>query len=157
MILSLPGITPDHVETDLKDEACSVFNGKTTRHAMQTLGTEWGRNSIAPNIWLSLWKKRVKGLLLVTVDDCRFRNEAKTIRDLGGVIWEVARKDRVYEGHSSETEMAKIKPDDIIDNNGSLYDLKLRVNTMLGAFTARDENMSDSGCRPNRIIEGQDA
>jgi hypothetical protein len=131
MILSLPGITLAYVETGLKDEPCSVFNGKTPRHAMQTLGTEWGRNCISEDIWLSLWRRRVEGLPLVTVDDCRFQNETEAVRAMGGVVWEVRREPCCYEGHSSETEMSKIKADAVIENNSTLYDLKITVNSML--------------------------
>ena len=51
---------------------------------LQLLGTEWGRKTIADNIWVSVLKNRINELilnnshhanLLFIIGDCRFRNE----------------------------------------------------------------------------------
>lgn len=157
MILSLPGMTKNHVESDLKDEPCDIFNGKTVRHAMQTLGTEWGRDCIDKNIWLSLWKAKIEGLQLVVTDDCRFVNEAQVIKDLGGEVWEVQRGDLSCEGHSSETEMQNIKAHKIVLNNGNLYDLTLTVQSMLGSVKWEGEDIEPPTREPSRVVEGSDA
>jgi len=162
MLLSLPGVTNAHVEGDLKEKPSDIFNGKTVRHVMQTLGTEWGRTCIDENIWLSLWKSKIERLRRVVTDDCRFLNEAKAVKDLGGEIWEMRREGLKYEGHSSETEMAKIEPDVVIHNNGTIYDLTLAVNAVLGSLDPRDhwdgQDIEPPPPRkPDRAIEGSDA
>ena len=49
MLLAL-GLTEEEINGDLKEKPCSLLLGKTPRHAMQTLGIEWGRNLIHPDI-----------------------------------------------------------------------------------------------------------
>jgi hypothetical protein len=168
MLLALPGITNDHIEGDLKDKPCDVFNGVTVRHAMQTLGTEWGRNCIDQNIWLSLWKAKIHNLQLVVVDDCRFLNEAQAVRDLGGEIWEIRRQGSEYEGHSSETEMSRIESDLTIQNTGSMEDLETSVMSKFGKYSfqkTKDSpdqwNGADIESPPllkhSRVVEGLNA
>lgn len=64
--------------------------GVTSRYLQQTLGTEWGRQTIDPNIWLTAWAWRAwraikNGCRGIVVDDMRFRNELELVRRLGGV------------------------------------------------------------------------
>lgn len=80
------GLTEDHIEGDLKEEPCDLLMGQTPRHAMQTLGTEWGRNCINQNLWVRLWLERAGQRRFVIADDCRFPNEMETIRRNGGTL-----------------------------------------------------------------------
>ena len=75
----------------------------SVRHMLRTLGTEWGRQCIRPDIWLRCWQERIKPHTLVVVDDVRFTNEADLVRNLGGEMWLVERPDalRTHE-HASE-------------------------------------------------------
>lgn len=155
MLLTLPGISSAHIEGHLKEEPCEIFNGKTVRYAMQTLGTEWGRDCIDQNIWLNLWKRQIKRLKRVSCDDCRFLNEAQAVKDMGGEIWEIRRKNLDQDEHSSETEMAKISPDVIVHNNGTLYDLGIAVNAIVGSLDTTDLWQGED-VHP-RAIEGSDA
>lgn len=67
----------------------------TIRHLLQTLGTEWGRNLIDRDIWLTVWSSKFRILShaghKVVVDDVRFLNEAELIRALGGEMWLIER------------------------------------------------------------------
>ena len=62
---------------------------------MQTLGTEWGRNMIGPDVWVRLTMHRVDDLLAsgvnVIIDDVRFDNEAEAIRERDGQIVTLSR------------------------------------------------------------------
>ena len=53
---------------------------------MQTLGTEWGRECIGPEVWVDVWKSNVQkwldGGLNVVVDDMRFPNEWDAVKAL---------------------------------------------------------------------------
>ena len=75
----------------------------SVRHMLRTLGTEWGRQCIHPDIWLRCWQQRIKPYNLVVADDVRFPNEAELVRSLGGEVWFVERPDavRTHE-HASE-------------------------------------------------------
>ena len=64
----------------------------TPRYLMQTLGTEWGRDMIHPELWVLLLHRRLdmlaahRPLSVFIVSDLRFDNEAKYIRSMGGEI-----------------------------------------------------------------------
>src|SRR5690606_21287800 len=73
------GLGDRHIEGDDKELPCALLSGKTPRHAMQTLGTEWGRNCIGENFWVDLWTYHASQHERVVVDDCRFANEARAI------------------------------------------------------------------------------
>lgn len=97
MLQSL-GLNQRQIEGDLKHEPCDLLCGKTPRWAMQTLGTEWGRNLIGQELWLNAFRRDLGALYpthSVVVDDLRFPNEADLIRSLGGVIV------RLYGAHSA--------------------------------------------------------
>lgn len=68
--------------------------GVTARHCLQTLGTEWGRNMISNDIWVNLAKYRILESpdRIFIIDDVRFDNEAKMIRELGGAVWNLTRE-----------------------------------------------------------------
>lgn len=93
--------------------------GKSARQLMQTLGTEWGRNMVHPDVWVSAWLETVKdaergGARVILVDDVRFENEVQAIKDVGGVIIRVVRNEMVYadgDNHASEAGIAKLNED----------------------------------------------
>ena len=71
--------------------------GVTGRHLLQTLGTEWGREMIDQDIWVKAMRHILTDAMFeeyrpVVIDDLRFENEAKMIRELNGEIWHVERK-----------------------------------------------------------------
>jgi hypothetical protein len=104
---------------------------------MQTLGTEWGRNCIHPNLWVDLWGESACSALEfgdargVVCDDVRFANEADAVRRIGGEIWGVSRDGVLPGTHSSETELAQIAPDVLIHNGGTIEDLQDTVFALM--------------------------
>ena len=67
--------------------------GVSARHCLQTLGTEWGRN-LNQDIWVNIAKHRIeqeKPNTTIIIDDVRFDNEARMIKELGGTVWELQR------------------------------------------------------------------
>jgi len=103
---------------------------------MQTLGTEWGRSCVHPNLWEMLAESQAKGLVdsgfSVIFDDVRFPNEAEMIHRLGGELWLVDRPGVVYEGeHASEGALADVLPDVVVHNSGSLEHLREVVAALL--------------------------
>ena len=111
VFLNSAGYGHEHIEKMLfekKEERISEF-GVSPRHLMQTLGTEWGRDCISPNVWVDIWKESVQkwldGGLKVVVDDMRFPNEWDAVKSFGGECWYVTRpraehydKDHISEG-----------------------------------------------------------
>tara|TARA_R110000764_G_scaffold36123_1_gene80780 strand:+ start:589 stop:1131 length:543 start_codon:yes stop_codon:yes gene_type:complete len=83
------GLTDEHLEGALKEQPCDILAGRTPRWAMQTLGTEWGRDLIGENLWGNVWEHAAMQLLPtqpVVTDDLRFQNEAERVRKMGGMI-----------------------------------------------------------------------
>lgn len=60
--------------------------GVTPRYALQTLGTDWGRNLVHQDIWRRVFEQRYLKSPNVVCPDVRFDNEADLIRRLGGVV-----------------------------------------------------------------------
>jgi hypothetical protein len=64
----------------------------TSRRLQQTLGTEWGRDLIGPDLWVEIWTRRAMSHAAgVVADDVRMANEAAAVRALGGEVWQVLR------------------------------------------------------------------
>lgn len=120
-MLSALGLTYDEIDGDAKERPCLLLGGKTPRHAMITIGTEWGRQLIDPDLWINAWRLAVDRLPAdqpVVVDDCRFLNEANVINILGGVTVRLYRNVAGIEvKHESEAE--NFLPDVEVDNNGT--------------------------------------
>lgn len=128
------GLDDDHIEGQLKEEPCDLLGGKSPRLAMQTLGTEWGRRLIHPDIWVNAWRHRVwDGEKLrhgpVCADDVRFQNEADVIHGLSGVVWRIKRPGLTADDtHVSEAGQTAITADLTIVNHGTVEDLRKQVD-----------------------------
>lgn len=92
----------------LKNTPCPGLCMQTPRYAMQTLGTEWGRNMVHNDLWVMAARFKFndhirRGESLV-IDDLRFENEAKTVRSLDGTILHIDRLDQGVriDPHASE-------------------------------------------------------
>jgi hypothetical protein len=89
------GLNDDHLEGDLKEQPTELLAGHSPRHAMQTLGTEWGRELMGLNFWADMWAHSAERILKaggkVVVDDCRFPNELAAAKRLGGLAITVVR------------------------------------------------------------------
>lgn len=106
--------------------------GVSARHMLQTLGTEYGRQCLHPDIWLKCWEKKAERFSAVVSDDVRFPNEADLIRKLGGEMWLVRRFDvQRTTSHSSEGSLDDYGFDRVIENDGTLDDLRSKVMTAL--------------------------
>ena len=116
--------------------------GKSPRELLQTLGTEWGRNTIRDDIWVQIAMRQAQAALKylrgaggVAITDVRFANEAAAIHEAGGVIWRVSRRQSCLTdaaaSHSSEAGIPADMIDDVLDNNGSLTALRSTVDAAL--------------------------
>ena len=116
------GLSEEELNGSLKDAPCVTILGITPRHAMQTLGMEWGRDLIHPDLWIHIWGLRARKVLdsggRIIVDDCRFRNEAVAIHNLDGIVINVERPDYCRGLHPSERPLAKDMIDFNLNNNG---------------------------------------
>jgi len=126
------------IEGDLKEVPSPALGGKTPRWAMQSLGTEWGRDCISATIWGDLWEASATRMLddgkSVVVDDVRFANEQERVKRLGGFIVLVMGRSEAATEHPSDN-MEWLEPDYTIVNNGSLGDLDLKVDKLVRRIT----------------------
>ena len=116
----------------MKEEHLNIWQNKSTRYAMQTLGTEWGRDLLGENFWVNIWsagcKRHPSDLILV--EDLRFMNEYRAIKQLNGIIIRVTRPGFEGDSHRSETEARFFEADHVITNDGSLLQLHVRVEAL---------------------------
>lgn len=116
-----------------KETVIPEFNA-SPRRLMQTLGTEWGRKIIHPDLWLILAERKLKAEIgVMVVPDVRFENEATWVREQGGVIIHVRRDNAPFvEKHSSEHGiMVDHVKDYLLSNDGTLGELKTQVIQLL--------------------------
>lgn len=98
------GLTEEQINGSLKEEPCDLLCGNTPRYAMQTLGSEWGRRLIHPDLWVHLWGLESGNHNNVVADGVRFANEVYKIKELGGITIKIRRP--TVEGRSNhDTEM----------------------------------------------------
>jgi hypothetical protein len=124
------GLTYQEIEGDRKEDSCRLLGGKSPRFAMQTLGTEWGRQMISPTLWVDLWEHRVldsrRRQTPVVVDDCRFSNELEVLKRLGGLSITIVREgNEPVNDHISER--IELATDVTIRNDRTVGDLISRV------------------------------
>lgn len=118
----------------------------TPRLLLQLLGTECGREIIHPNIWVnSLFvdyisedrgiisgKSYDKSKWIIT--DMRFPNEFEAVKDRNGITIRVNRKlqpGKINFLHQSEVALDNAEFDYVIENNGDLLDLIIKVRKLL--------------------------
>ena len=99
--------------------------GMTVRDFLQKLGTEAIRDGLHPDAWVMALFSDYHEQDNWIITDCRFHNEAEMVEKFGGKIVRVNRTGvHPVNGHPSETSMDDWDFDHIIENNGTLEDLK---------------------------------
>ena len=96
-----------------KEDPLPEFGGKSPRELMQSLGTEWGRQMVDPNVWLTLasgaLRRGGRGMIIA---DVRFANEAAWVRGMGGVILHIERGNAPpVRPHASEAGVPQLEGD----------------------------------------------
>ena len=128
MMSALLGLDARKLDKSLPND---VLCGKTLRHALQKLGTEFGRGMIGKTIWLNamhsaIERERACGAAGVVIDDLRFLNEYKFLRQRGATIVRIEREGclipTLNQGHASEMDWCDFAPDKTLLNNGELTD-----------------------------------
>jgi hypothetical protein len=102
--------------------------GCTPRHLMQTIGTDWGRSFVHPDIWVNAMHHHIRPGTVIA--DVRFENEARFIRQRGVLIHIGGRIDGVntekYK-HASEIGVSVDERDLHLDNDGTFTELYGRL------------------------------
>lgn len=153
-VANLFGITPEVVdefkEISLKDNlpvvevALQQYNTTewhySWREFLQRFGTEMGRNTFGQNFWVDLLLPLpqvladAEDIVNTVVTDVRFPNEAVRIKLLGGAIIEILRPGHEPDGHASEKPLPSDLVDIRLNNNGTLDDLRNRIQAAITAL-----------------------
>lgn len=116
----------------------------TYREFLQTLGTEVGR-TIDTDLWvktmMDMYTREFSSYPSYGTDeiephwimpDTRFPNEVKAIKDRGGIVIKVNRDTGLKDSHISEHALDDYNDYDcVIDNNGTIDELIVKVATMM--------------------------
>lgn len=103
------------------------------RQLTRTLGTEWGRECIDPDLWVRLTIKRIRSIHAATGRDTfaicgtRFPNEVAAIREYGGEVWWIDRPGVEAGDHVSDVSLTREQCDRVIVNDGSMEKLRHNV------------------------------
>ncbi len=119
---------------------------RTPRQILQWWGTEY-RRAQDPDYWVKATRQRLAHYIneqreqRFVVTDCRFPNEAQAIQAIGGQLWQVTRMGisaaTTTEGaHSSATSGAELEPHAIIQNHGTIHQLREQVLAQWWALEA---------------------
>jgi hypothetical protein len=130
------GLEDRHIEGDLKEVPCDVLGGATPRHAMQTIGTEWGRDTIHPDLWARAWTATLPDAGDVVCEDVRFQNEADAIREAGGFVLRIERGIAPGSAHTSENSLPE--PDYTIANDADVPALLGKVEQIIAGLCDPD-------------------
>lgn len=129
------GLTDEQLYGDEKEKMSKW--SVTPRKIMQFVGTEMFREKLselisnAEDIWILNMQNKINNNQDIIIDDVRFSNEAEIIRKFGGVIIQIKRDDiNIIDTHKSEMFL-EIKPDYVINNNGTLEDLRNEVQKII--------------------------
>ena len=105
----------EHFYGDKKEIPLSK-NGKPVRYFMQTLGTDICRRYLGDDVWVNIWRHRIRTLDgLVLTPDLRFQNELMALQEAGADIIHVIRKGlSSSDMHVSETQLDNSKHNELV-------------------------------------------
>lgn len=114
------------------DEVVSKFINTeidSPRHLLQFIGTEIGRQTLSPTIWLDKYDEKRANLGHIVTPDCRFDNERRHIKSTyKGLIWLVKRAGTEPVGkHISELDKWSDSEYDVVVQNDDLQQTKCEV------------------------------
>lgn len=126
-LMAIFNLDPSDFEGDRKEQPLAWL-GRSPRQLMQSMGTEWARNTVHPDVWVKLAEqnldymtKALGAVLGFVVSDVRFENEAELIRRRGGTIVHISRDDaQAVNPHVSEAGVTGNKDDLLMFNNGTV-------------------------------------
>lgn len=98
------------------------YYGCTPRKLLQTLGTEWGRETVNGNIWVLAMEKHLEAITgTFIIPDIRFENEAEFVRKHGTMIHVRGYSKNIDESnHVSESGVDIHSKDYIVRNDKDL-------------------------------------
>lgn len=128
----------------------------TVRQFLQWFGTDACRNNVHENVWVNALMNKYKLELSEgwvptyndpdnincyppaepiypnwIISDVRFQNEIEAIKDKGGIILRIERNTGIKDFHPSEVALDSYNFEHVIDNNGTIYELREKIKNKL--------------------------
>lgn len=130
---------------DERKELTIDWLGRSPRELMQSMGTDWGRHQVHPELWLLLAEKNLEFLGQTNdnargfvISDLRFENEADFVRKRGGMVIHVLRPDATeVNPHASEAGISIQDNDLVLHNDGAIEDLFGQLDEIFEALVVR--------------------
>lgn len=123
---------------DIKEKPLVALLGHSPRKLAQTLGTEWGRNTLGENFWVDLAMMKADALisqgLAVVITDVRFNNEARAIQERGGRVIGIYRpslEKQSVRAHISEAGLDEDLIDAVLLNDGTISELPGKIDQVI--------------------------
>jgi hypothetical protein len=129
-------------DKDFKENIIPGWN-LTGREMLQQVGTELFRDRLDSGVWIrSLFSGFTPYFKLTSAEgmeetqpkwiitDVRFKNEADAIRERGGIVLNIVRGSN-SDTHATENSLDGYSFDFTIDNNGTIDELKTKLNAVL--------------------------
>jgi cytidylate kinase len=127
-LAAMLGWTSEHLYGDLK-EFIDPFYNVSPRRALQTIGTDWGRDIINKDLWLLCAERAITNSPNLVISDVRFDNEASLIRSKGGIVLRISRDDaQEVAEHVSESGVSEQLIDMTISNDGTIEELQAVID-----------------------------
>lgn len=122
---------------DAKDIPNENLFGRTPRYLLQSLGTEWGRTLVDPNVWIECALRVYdRSPQKMVVSDVRFQNEADAI---------VARGGKLIKIHNPRAKIDNSHPSEIMVDKISTHFEILNVSTFNNLYTDVDKILRQIG------------
>ncbi|WMJ01372.1 deoxynucleotide monophosphate kinase [Pseudomonas chlororaphis subsp. aurantiaca] len=139
-LMEIFNLDPDDFEGAKKEQPVDWL-GRSPRELMQSMGTEWARQMVHPDVWVKLAEQNLNylqnslsGVVGFVVSDVRFENEAEFIRQRGGTIAHIFRPNaQAVNPHISEAGIV-VQPGDLaIYNDKCVSALRVKIDTCVEA------------------------
>ena len=106
--------------------------GEEIRALLQRLGTEVGRQLLGEDIWVTAAFRLMNSEDNYVLPDCRFINEARTVKEFGGTVIRVNRPGYgPVNSHASEVGLDDWDFDYFIDNDGTQEEFAAKVDEFM--------------------------
>ena len=146
-LMAIFNLEPTDFENDHKEQPLNWLN-HSPRQLMQSLGTEWARNTVHPDVWVKIAEQNIdymthalSEVIGFVVSDIRFENEADFIRNRGGTVIHLHRQDTPsVNPHISEAGIAVHQDDLILPNNSTISDFLRSLDKVFCTLQEQHKN-----------------
>ena len=117
---------------------CGNAEKPTFRAFLQHFGSEVMRG-VNDNIWIDCTLSNASETKGLIISDCRFPNEAKAVKERGGIVIKVVREGCGGDSHCSEVGVDEIETDYTIFNDTTLENLVANVDSIVRLLKANNK------------------